>query len=34
VHSTLTIYPDGYIIVVIIGAIKGKWYSVFRWNYI
>ncbi len=24
VHSTLTIYPDGYIIVVIIGAIKGK----------
>jgi trimeric intracellular cation channel len=24
VHSTLTLYPDGYIIVVFIGAIKGK----------
>jgi hypothetical protein len=23
VHSTLTIYPDSYIIVVLIGAIKG-----------
>ncbi len=24
VHSTLALYPDGYIIVVLIGAIKGK----------
>jgi hypothetical protein len=24
VHSTLAIYPDSYIIVVLIGAIKGK----------
>lgn len=24
VHSTLAVYPDGYIIVVLIGAIKGK----------
>jgi len=24
VHSTLAIYPDGYIIVVLIGAIKGN----------
>jgi trimeric intracellular cation channel len=24
VHSTLAIYPDGYIIVIIIGAVKGK----------
>jgi trimeric intracellular cation channel len=23
-HSTLAIYPDGYIIVIIIGGIKGK----------
>jgi hypothetical protein len=24
VHSTLAIYPDGYVIVVLIGAIKGR----------
>jgi hypothetical protein len=29
VRSTLILYPDGYIIVVLIGAIKGEWKDIY-----